>query len=139
MLAHPPPICTTWSHYRPPTCIKWLAELISLSYLVRGSLTLLTPVTRWALTCCTQNTCVAIALAPVVYCRVLWLSSTQVFQRFSLTCPVDSLSCEVCMDAFAKISRPIIYTDRQDSCRDVGTTRYSTPDPVDISTSHLLV
>ena len=36
--------------------------------------------------------CVVPALAPVVYCRVLWLSSTQVFQRLSLTCPVDSLS-----------------------------------------------
>ena len=35
--------------------------------------------------------------------------------------------------------RPLIFTDHPGSHRDVGTTRYSTPDPVDLSTSSLLV
>ena len=57
---------------------------------------------------------VAPAPTSVVYCRVLWLSSTHVFQQLSLTCTVDSLSCEACMDAVVKIpvpsSTPIVQT-----------------------------
>ena len=106
-LAHPPPTCTAWCHYRLP--IKQRAELTTLSYQAltrRTRRTLMLPVppadTHWR---------VAPALAPVVYCHVLWLSSTHVFQQLSLT-TVNSLSCEACMDAIAKIPVPPLNNNK---------------------------
>ena len=126
MLAHPPPICTTWSHYRPP--IKWRAELISLSWLATG-----VHCSYLLLPCCTSpcSGCILLCALAVVDSRVP--------ARLPPTCAVDPLSCEACMDAVTKVPAPSPALDCPDSSRDFGTTRYCTLDPVDISPFHQLV
>ena len=130
MREHPPPICTYLEPFQAQYITACRAHISSLalawiSYLCCSS-------------CSYQAACCALATpdhvhccspCSVVYCRALRLSSTQVFQRLSTYLPCGFLALWSLPGRCHLDYRPLIFTNRPGSHRDVGTTRYSTSWP----------